>query len=271
VRSEGGRPEVPNDSRGPDGRTESSPPSELATSKAKPVEPTSATHSARPATGPDAAPQTKTADAHTAEAGNSVADVLARLEAEYRQRIATARASEVDSPPGDDRVRARANEQSPLVSPAHDRSEVTAPKLSPNAEPEVARVAAPLPAASPSALDVRLATLPAAPKPALSAAESATQSVASLQDVQNVVDSRQRQVSFQIQELAILQQATLVQQFTLLQYLQLLSLSPSPPRALPLPPQRRMRNGRIVAGFPSSISGTDNPWGFDFPPTVLVR
>jgi hypothetical protein len=77
-----------------------------------------------------------------------------------------------------------------------------------------------------------------------------------------------------MQQLAALQHASMIEQYTLLQ-LQLLSQSQSlvsaTPATLPKGSQRRARGSRIVASRASSISATDNPWGFDLQPSVLVR
>ena len=54
----------------------------------------------------------------------------------------------------------------------------------------------------------------------------------------------------------------------LLQYMQLLSLSPY----AQLPAGARPRGTtRRPQPFPTALTNPDNPWGFDFPPTVLVK
>jgi hypothetical protein len=114
-----------------------------------------------------------------------------------------------------------------------------------------------------------LATLSADRLPTPSAGEEAA-SLASIREDQSKALERGQQQLAQMQQLAALQQITLVEQFTLLQ-LQLLSLSPAPQTSVPTRPRRRARGDRIVASLPSSISATDNPWGFDLQPSVLVR
>src|SRR6185503_8203930 len=71
-------------------------------------------------------------------------------------------------------------------------------------------------------------------------------------------------------------QGTVVQSqdLALLQYVQLLALSPNAGLASPAPsPARRPRGttNRHVTPFSMPLTNPDNPWGFDFPPTVLVK
>lgn len=183
----------------------------------------------------------------SAEAGKSVADVLARLEAEYRRQVAPAQADEMTTPVTADFARPLPNEQPLEISRQQEQNSVSEP-----------------------ASDTRMATLPAKPAPISSAEEIPARSEPTPGVSERaLIDGGQQQVTAQIQELAALQQVALVQQFALLQYLQLLSLAPSPGAAAP--PPRRVPSGRMVAGFASSISDTNNPWGFNLPPTVLVR
>jgi hypothetical protein len=208
------------------------------------------------------------------DTGNSVADVLGRLEAEYRQRAATPPASKEREPAGSDEP-SRDAVQAEVASAV---SEVTASKPSPSEAAPVAREPAPVaPAAVPqpkeSPGDARVAALVAEPEPVIAAAKELPAPVALEHGgPTRSVDKSQQQMTAQIQQLTALQQATLVQQSAVLQYLQLLALSGSPPvaRAWSVP-RRRPAGGRIVPTLPSSISDTDNPWGFELQPSLLVR
>lgn len=217
---------------------------------------------------PQAAPQAR----DTAEAGNSLAEVLARLETDYRQRTPSALAAEPSSP--------RSAEPSPSLpeeppkesrdQEASEGSAAAAPKPTERELPVAVR-AAPLPTQAP-AVDAPSATVPPDPKPTLPTVEETTTRIASLRDSQNSAFASGQQVTAQIQQLTALQEATLVQQAALFQYLSLLAQSGSPPTVLSARRQRHPApNGRIVATLPSSISDTDNPWGFAWNPTGLVR
>ena len=227
---------------------------------------------------PDAAERDK------AEAGNSVAEVLARLETEYRQRTAPAAAltpAQASAPavPGSDEPaeRALANEGPRALAQEQEPNAVSAvsgasgPKLAASEHSAVVQAAAPAPEAPPPS-GASWATLSADSEPTAPAAEEAAR-LASLRDEQaRAFNSGQQQLA-QMQQLAALQQATLLEQYTLF-HLQLLSLSPaSGTTVLPARSQHRAKakGGRIVASLPSSISDTDNPWGFDLQQSVLVR
>jgi hypothetical protein len=235
------------------------------------------------ATDPTAASQLDTATPEKPDAGNSVADVLAQLETEYRERTAptpsATTATPSPTPPtlpaSNEPARAPSNEpprELAQAQPQATASEASAPKLATREQPAVLPAAAPAPDAAPS--DARVATLSVDLKPTSSAADAdeAAVRLASIRDEQaKAFDSSQQQLA-QMQQLAALQQATLVQQYTLYQ-LQLLSMSPAPRTPAPIPSQRRTqpRAARIVASRPSSISATDNPWGFQLQPSVVVR
>lgn len=208
-------------------------------------------------------------DTATAEAGNSVADVLTRLEAEYRQHSAdeAAPAPKSDPAPSPPSTPPIAVAQPPAPAPAPTRSTVSAP---PAAERSASEPPAALPAEA-SAADARLAALAVATKPAVSAAEeTAAAALLVHHDRPSSVDSgqaqiNQQQINTQIQQLTI-QQNQIVQQFALFQYYQLY------PQALSTPAyQKPGRQPRITNSLPPSISATDNPWGFDLPPAPLVH
>ncbi len=198
-----------------------------------------------------------------ADTGSSVAEVLARLEAEYRQRNTPKPAAD---PP------AAASTAAPLAD------EPAATETSPS--PEVA-------AAPPksSATQAHLAAPPVEQKLALNDAQEGTAPVVSVRIVQEtpVNEAGQQRLEAELQQVATLQQVTalqqaalaqqtaLVQQFALLQYLQLFSQAPNSRVAVSAPGQRRAASRRIVDTLPSSISATDNPWGFELQPLVLPR
>jgi hypothetical protein len=234
-----------------------------------------------------------------ADDGNSVADVLARLETEYRERSApaptttptpasTATPTPTPAPPlpapvaaNDGSARAPSNEpprelaQAPVPG-ASSVSDANASAANLAARDNPAFVLA-APAAEVAALPRRGPTFTVDINPTAAASPSAAESeeaarLASLRDEQaKALEDGQRQLA-QMQQLTALQQATLAQQYTLYQ-LQLLSMTPAPRTPAPASPQRRAQahGGRIVASRPSSISASGNPWGFDLQPSVLVR
>jgi hypothetical protein len=61
-----------------------------------------------------------------------------------------------------------------------------------------------------------------------------------------------------------------IQQIAVLQYLQLLAQPPHGPVA-PHALARRGGTNRHVRPFSLPLTDPNNPWGFDFPPTVLVK
>jgi hypothetical protein len=204
-------------------------------------------------------------DGASADAGHSVADVLARLEAEYH-RMATARAAA----PADD-VTTPLPEEPPVErSASFERSASSDPGPA-LATVQHAAIARQRPAAAAS--DTRSPTpLPQPAAPVVAIEEASVRTVVIREVSENTSpDSAQQQVTAELQRYAALQQISAAQQFALLQYLQFLPAAPSRTAPAARTDPRRPRNGRIIPATPSSISATDNPWGFTYPPTVLVR
>lgn len=211
--------------------------------------------------------------------GRSVADVLARLEAEYREQEGGARDRKqkvaVEAVAGEHRVSA----PEPKLA-VDSKKDERVEKASPTDAPGI--VAAALPVAPPDSV-VGLPS-PAAPPAAAEPAPPApsTQPVLvtlAAPDLKALVDdSGQQRLSAELRSVAALQQATiaqqaaLAQQFAVLQYLQLVSLSSNPAFATPThAPPRRSAGGRIVDTLPATFSASDNPWGFNYPAPVLLR
>lgn len=216
-----------------------------------------------------------------AEPGRSVADVLTRLEAAYREGLhvdapvdARTAAPSVESVQPAPTAEATADsaeraQDVPAVAGVTVAGVTVAPAPVQAATPEpapvaVARVgepakrgsdAAPEPLADPHAKSESVLALNAAAPPAASV-------------VQNVyVGSVHQGDVVQVQQLAVLQ------------YMQLLALSQVglAPVSAPLHP-KQVRSvspaapaARRAPAFPSSITNPDNPWGFDFPPPVLAK
>lgn len=213
-------------------------------------------------------PDSAERDGASADAGHSLADVLARLEAEYH-RIATARAA---APPvlTHDVTAPLPQEQPVARAPSAERSAMSdaAPALLAVQQAAVGRQ----PPAAPAS-DSRSPTPPPEPTAPVVATEEASVRTVVIREVSENIspDSAQQQVTAELQRFAALQQISAAQQFALLQYLQYLPATPSRTAPAARTDPRGPRNGRIIPATPSSISATDNPWGFTYPPTVLVR
>jgi hypothetical protein len=210
-----------------------------------------------------AEPADATAHGETApEAGNSIAEVLMRLEASYRQ----ARAELEEEPV------AAAGETPPAAAEAVPAS-APAPAAS-AAVPPAAIAAASAPAAAVAALPARTdapasatSTVAAETVPVARARSDARASDIHVGEVhQNIyLGNVHRGDVLQVQQLQL-------QQLAILEYLQLLALSS---QGSPASPGRAQAPGRAPARrprpFSMALTNPDNPWGFDFPPTVLVK
>jgi hypothetical protein len=176
-------------------------------------------------------------DGEAAERGDSVADVLARLEAGYRERM-----SAVERP----------------TPPLTDDTTSDAATAEPTAPP---RASAALAAAAPP---------PAAAAPPAAAGPEPISVLAAAADAQKRED-RARELERELY-LASLYRAEEYQQrqLVVLQYLELLAQSRS---GTPVPSPRAPRNvtARRSPSFSFPLTNPDNPWGFDLPPTVLAK
>jgi hypothetical protein len=198
-----------------------------------------------PAAVPERTAMPVAAPAEAEETGRSLAEVLASLEAEYRKAAPTTPVAP-----------ARPGESEPVAAPQ---------VLVSNAP--VATVA-PLPSATVTSVSTSAALSPAAPP-------TVTRPVAALPPTEDTrarpeapdpdPDRRLRDAYIaSIYEAELYRQ----QQLALLQYLALISqsresgrLAPAPSRPLPRPSP--------TFSFP--LTNPNNPWGFQFPPTVLAK
>jgi len=253
---------------------------ESASSKDAPVAPT-----AEPARSSNDA--SDTGAVAPAEPGSSVADVLIGLEAAYRRGLAVA---PVDAPAtAGDAVTPTASDQSAAaasIAPPVSTAVAEAPsrEVPARAETAVALVAPVAPPPSAPALETAQnaapaaapRTTPAAPERVLAVREEPPPRVIYVGDVQQntyVGDVQQNTYLGEVHQGDVY---LLQQQLALLQYLQLLGLSASPQLTSPAHRPRDARTHRgMVTRRPSSFSfpltDPNNPWGFDFPPTVLVK
>jgi hypothetical protein len=196
-------------------------------------------------------------DGDAPEAGDSLAEVLARLEATYREGLTPSRVAPATPPSAPDHV-------APALAAAPVSSAVAA------AAP-VAAATRPveLPAPTPKSVHVPVQPAPAleneAPRVVASRDEAPARNV-HVGDVNNVnIGSVHLGDVVQVQQLA------------LLQYMQLLALTPgagiAAPRAGRVPPAHAPRRQlpRRPPPFSTSLTDPNNPWGFDFPPTVLAK
>jgi hypothetical protein len=212
-----------------------------------------------------------------ADQGSSVAEVLNRLESQYRQVLAgTTAPGAPERAPAVPAAAAVAAAPSGLVAgaaPAEAPAHAAAVREEPAPAPAApAPKSAPPPAAEPVAPRAEVAQaapVPPSAVPAEVAERLAAQGAAQPRDVylgnvQNNVylgNVYQGQVVQMQQELAMLQ------------YMQLLSLSPyarfggrgrGVPRGFAAQPAP-------APAFHSGLTNPDNPWGFDFPPTNYVK
>jgi len=193
------------------------------------------------------------------EQGSSVADVLSRLEAVYRRELAAVAPVEV-----------------PAVAEA---------ALPVAAEAAPVAVASPVPAAVAAPMPVAVAPVPppkaAAPEVAAPAARAPEAVVALAPPTQGdertrvvyVGDVNQNVYVGDVHQGDVYQMQQLQQLALLQQYVQILALSGGvgvvaapthTPRRQPAAPRR-------PAPFSTKLTDPNNPWGFDFPPTVLAK
>lgn len=227
------------------------------------------------------------AQVHSPGEEQSVADVLARLEAEYRERSAR---SEERKGSAVQREKASASDEATAPkTDAHVAAEASGNAAAPTKEAPAAvasaaseapaHAEAPAAAISPdSNARVASAALASDTEPPATTATDPTLVALPTADLKALVDHiEQQRLSSELRKVAALQQATIVQQaalaqqFAVLQYLQLVSLTSNAPWPATPHASRRSGTGRIVDTLPSTFSASDNPWGFSYPAPVLLR
>lgn len=190
------------------------------------------------------------------ESGSSLSEVLGRLEATYREGLAAAREPEVVPPP----AALREPEAAPTAEPAPVAT-VAPAAVVPASAPVTVAVAAP--AAAPAVVAVPAAAAPA-PEAALAARVPAPPAV-HVGDVNHV----------NIGSVHVGDVVQLQQQLALLQYMQLFRVMPGaalpPPGRVGPPAREERRSSSRPAPFSTKLTDPNNPWGFDFPPTVLAK
>jgi len=188
------------------------------------------------------------------DSGSSLSEVLARLEAAYREERGREQAREAaTAAPATESAREVTAAVAPVAPPV-------APVAPLAAATPVAPVAAP---AAPVATAERVAVAPA---PVLVAQNDAPR--VSTGDIH--VGDTQRNVSVGSVHQG---DAYALQQLALIQYIQVLALSQHGTGAAPktASPSGRRVTPRRVPPFSTHLTNPDNPWGFDLPPTVLVK
>lgn len=238
-----------------------------------------------PARGHDATrpPGTTSADAPSAEPGRSVADVLGSLEAAYQERLVVAEprtassstpsapTSEPEEPPSEDRAASGADTASEPSVRAGDGPTGTVLAAAPESPPRekaapekavAANVAASAGPANPGSAPAT--TAPAAAIATAAAPVPATPTVGPVY----VGDIHQNVYLGSVSQTDVYQLE--LQQLALLQYMQLLALSPAARFAAPRHAHRGAAAPRAPA-FTSTLTNPDNPWGFTFPPPMLVK
>ena len=187
------------------------------------------------------------------EAGSSVAEVLSRLEAAYREERAREEKEREQAIAAPDVTAPAATASAPLVALAHAAAALSAPVTVPEARVAlpVAQNDAPLPVAQNDA-------------PVL-VARGDTPARVVTGDI-HLGDS-QRNVNVGSVHQG---NAYALQQLALIQYIQFLTLSQYGAAAGPSPGARKAATRR-PAPFATTLTNPDNPWGFDFPPTALVK
>jgi hypothetical protein len=201
-------------------------------------------------------------------AGSAVSDVLTRLEAAYRERIAA-------------RAPAQASSQERATAAAPTDSPVAATEAAPAVPTQpVAEVIPDIPAVSAAPLTEPRATAPAALAPAALAPPIAAVPAVAAQDVpppppppsevyygdinQNTYITNVRQGDVYLIQM---------QQLAMLQYMQLFGMSSGLAAASLVSPSAHHAGGggHQRGALSSGITNPDNPWGFHFAPPKLVR
>jgi hypothetical protein len=240
-----------------------------APSVAQPGEPVAATaadHGHDAAT--EAAPTSAASDLDSAEptpAGSAVSDVLTRLEAAYRERVAVRAPAQASS----------TQERATATAPADNA--VAAAEAAPGVPTQpVAEVIPAIPVVSAAAATAPAALAPQVAPAALAPQVTAVPAVAN-QDARppppseihygdvNYGDVNQNTYITNVRQgdVYLIQ----MQQIAMLQYMQLLGMS----SGLAAPARHVGGGGHQRGALSSGITNPDNPWGFHFAPLNLVR
>jgi hypothetical protein len=210
-------------------------------------------------------------------AGSAVSDVLTRLEAAYRERVAARAPAQVSS------TQERATATAAAPADGAVAAAETAPAVATQPVAEVIPVIPPAPAATatdprataPAALAPQVAAVPAfapqvapaalAPQVAAGPAFAAPDAPPPPPSEIHYGDVNQNTYITNIREgdVYLIQ----MQQVAMLQYMQLLGMS----SGLAAPARRGGGAGHQRGALSSGITNPDNPWGFHFAPPNLVR
>jgi hypothetical protein len=196
--------------------------------------------------------------------GSSVAEVLSRLEAAYRQGLPSAAAPDEPAAPN---AAAPTNDATSRTTP--EPADTTAASVAAMHPPDSAPQLSSPPAAAAEPTPERVVSAPVAPAPvapAVIARNDAPPRGISVGDV-HVGDVHQNTQVGAVHQGDVY---AVQQQLMVLQYLQLVAQSPHVRLAAPAHDPRQRATRRPHA-FSLPLTNPDNPWGFDFPPTVLVK
>jgi hypothetical protein len=216
------------------------------------------------------------AEAPTAESGRAVSDVLARLEAAYREQLGAAPASDAPASTAAQPPTTTAPQSLAAAPAAATLAPVSAPLGAPSraeapiavaamaaAPPAVPAVAPTMPvavAAPAVAMPVAAAPLAAAPAvaPAAAASPLAGSPAAVPPTTQNLsVGSIHQGDTYHVQQVAITQ------------YVPMFAPWPYPGYGYPQPQPTHTRSSQPRrVPYPTTLTNPDNPWGFNFPPSL---
>jgi hypothetical protein len=183
--------------------------------------------------------------------------VLARLEAEYRERVAAARSAGAPS----------ADEPPPVGAAAAPSAIAVAPPVAvaPSA------VALPTPAAAPTAVAPPAVAQPVAPPAVVAPAEPSPVFAAVAMPERREDSAQEADRAARDLYIANLYQmeAYQRQQLAILGYMELLSQSSS--GSVSAPSRAPGRSSARSPSFTFPLTNPNNPWGFNLPPTVLAK
>jgi hypothetical protein len=231
----------------PKDRTESTP--SLDSPPSPVVEPSSPAADAVALAAPKAEPtEVARLPAPPPEPGRSVAEVLARLEEAYREGMTAAAPREAPT-------EERETEPRPAEAPPGSSRPATAvARTVPSAA-----TASTAPAAAPLPTTLESTAAPSAPTGVLSVNDARPR--------RDPADDVKRDVAIAVYQAEEYQR----RQLLILQYLELLSQQSRDGDVAPPPRASRPGTTRRSPAFSFPLTNPDNPWGFDLPPTVLVK